>query len=91
MLEEISELIGLQVYSPDGIFLGNVDNLVMDLDREVIDGLYISESNPLLVEDSQSINIPYRWVQAVGDVVILRYFPQHISSEGKPPEDEDAE
>jgi hypothetical protein len=30
------------------------------------------------VEDSRSITIPYRWVQNVGDIVLLKHFPEHI-------------
>ncbi len=79
MLEEISELIGLQVYTSDGIFLGNVDNVVLDLDGQKVYGLFIGDTNPLLVEDSVPLNVPYRWIQAVGDIVLLRYFPKRVS------------
>lgn len=79
MLEEISEIMGMQVYTPGGIYLGNVDNLVMDMDNRTINGLFLRETNPLLVEGSISINIPYRWVQSIGDVVILKYFPKRVA------------
>ncbi|MEE9150293.1 MAG: PRC-barrel domain-containing protein [Thermoplasmata archaeon] len=79
MLEEISEIMGMQVYTPAGVYLGNVDNLVMDMDNRKINGLFLSESNPLLVDGSIGINIPYRWVQAIGDIVILKYFPEKVA------------
>jgi sporulation protein YlmC with PRC-barrel domain len=79
MLEEISEIIGMQVYTPLGLYLGNVDNLVMDMDNCLINGIFVGETNPLCVDGSRSINIPYRWVQAIGDVVILKYFPERVS------------
>jgi sporulation protein YlmC with PRC-barrel domain len=79
MLEEISEIMGMQVYTPGGIYLGNVDNLVMDMDNRKINGIFLRETNPLVVEDSISVNIPYRWVQAIGDVVILKYFPKKVN------------
>ena len=79
MLEEISEIMGMQVYTPGGTYLGNVDNLVMDMENRTINGIFIRDTNPLLVEDSRSINLPYRWVQAIGDVVILKYFPNRVS------------
>ncbi|HEY3420239.1 MAG TPA: PRC-barrel domain-containing protein [Methanomassiliicoccales archaeon] len=80
MLEEATELIGLQVYTPNGIFLGNVNNLVIDLENKKVDGLFINETNPLLVEDSKAVNVPYRWIQSVGDVVILKYFPKRVTA-----------
>lgn len=80
MLEEISEIIGMQVYTPEGVYLGNVDNLVMNMEECTINGIFIRDTNPLLVDGSISINIPYRWVQAIGDVVILRYFPNRVTA-----------
>jgi len=80
MLEEISEIMGMQVYTPEGVYLGNVDNLVMDMEECSINGIFIRDTNPLLVDESISINIPYRWIQAIGDVVILRYFPKRVTA-----------
>jgi sporulation protein YlmC with PRC-barrel domain len=80
MLEEASELIGLQVYTPNGLFLGNVNNLVIDIENKKVDGLFISETNPLLVEDSKAVNVPYRWIQSTGDIILLKYFPKRVTA-----------
>ncbi|MFQ6106047.1 MAG: PRC-barrel domain-containing protein [Thermoplasmata archaeon] len=79
MLEEISEVIGLQVYTHNGIYLGNVNNLIVDVENSTVDRLFIGEPNPLLVEGSKSVAVPYRWIQSVGDIVILKYFPKRVS------------
>jgi sporulation protein YlmC with PRC-barrel domain len=79
MLEEVSEMIGLQVYTCSGIFLGNVSNVVVDVSNSRVDGLFITDTNPLLVEDSKSIAVPFRWIQSVGDIVILSYFPKRVT------------
>ena len=79
LLEEISEIIGLQVYTHNGVFLGNVNNLVVDVDNGAVDGIFIGETNPLLVEGSRAVSVPFRWVQSVGDIVVLRYFPKRVS------------
>lgn len=86
MLEEASEFIGLQVYTPKGIFLGNVNNLVIDLDNKCIDGFFINETNPLLVEDSRAVNVPYRWIQSLGDIILLKYFPKRVTAKSEGPE-----
>jgi sporulation protein YlmC with PRC-barrel domain len=83
MLEEISELVGLQVYTHDGIFLGSVNNLVVDIDDSQVEGIFIGDTNPLLVEGSRAVSVPYRWIQSVGDIVILRYFPKRVSLKKK--------
>lgn len=79
MLEEASELIGLQVYTNKGIYLGTVNNLVVDLDDSKVQGLFINETNPLLVESSKAVNVPYRWIGSVGDIVLLKYFPKKVA------------
>ncbi|MHB8351998.1 MAG: PRC-barrel domain-containing protein [Thermoplasmata archaeon] len=79
MLVETTELVGRQVYTPDGRLLGEVENLVVDVDGSKVDGLYVGDPSGLLVEDSKPINIPYRWVAAVNDVVLLRFFPKRVS------------
>jgi sporulation protein YlmC with PRC-barrel domain len=79
MLVEMTEILGRQIYTPDGRLLGEVDNIVVDVDASKIDGLYVDESSPMLVEDSRPTNVPYRWVSAVNDVVLLKYFPKRVS------------
>ena len=72
MLTEISDYIGMEVYTNKGITLGNIDDLIIETDSQKIEGLYISNPNPLLVEHSRAVSVPYRWIQHVGDIVILR-------------------
>ena len=79
MQEEASELIGLQVYTSQGTFLGTVSNLVVEVDENKVQGLFINNTNPLLVEGSKAVNVPFRWISAIGDVVILRYSPKRVA------------
>ncbi|MBX8632434.1 MAG: PRC-barrel domain-containing protein [Thermoplasmata archaeon] len=58
-----------------GMYLGSVTNLVIDVEGAKIDGIFISDTNPLLVEGSQAVNVPYRWIGNVGDIILLKYFP----------------
>ncbi|HEV2165707.1 MAG TPA: PRC-barrel domain-containing protein [Thermoplasmata archaeon] len=84
MLVELTELLGRQVFTPEGRLLGEVGNVVVDVEGSKVDGIYLDEPSPLLVEDSKPINVPYRWVSAVNDVVLLKYFPKRISVKRTP-------
>ncbi len=84
MLVEMTELLGRQVFTPEGRLLGEVGNIVVDVEGTKIDGLFIDEPSALLVEDSKPINIPYRWVASVNDVVLLKYFPKRVSVKRAP-------
>ncbi|MCL4308770.1 MAG: PRC-barrel domain-containing protein [Candidatus Thermoplasmatota archaeon] len=79
MLVEATELLGRQIYTADGRLLGDVDNVVVDVESAKVDGLFLSEASPILVEDPRPVNVPYRWVSAVNDVVLLKYFPRRVS------------
>ncbi len=79
MMTEVTELIGLEVYTDKGYLLGTVEDVVVDTDDQSVYGLYIGKTNPLLVEDGVAVLVPYRWVKAVGDVILLRKFPTFIS------------
>ena len=84
MLTEISDYIGMEVYTNKGITLGNIDDLIVETDSQKIEGLYISNPNPLLVEHSRAVSVPYRWIQHVGDIVILKYFPKFVRTAPTP-------
>lgn len=83
MMTELLEIIGLEVYTDDAIYLGNVDNVVVDVDSRNIHGIYVRNTNPLLVEESRSVLIPFRWIDAVGDMVLLKHFPSYVTLGGK--------
>lgn len=78
MLEEISALQDLEIYTNHGAFVGRVRDIIIDLAKKRIDGLYVDETNEALVESSHSISVPFRWVMSIGDIIILKHFPQRV-------------
>jgi len=88
--EEITSLVGREVYSNNGVFVGEVEDLRLDLDREQVTGLAIGEVNRDLfgarLDGAQGIIVPYRWVRAVGDVVLVNEVIERIHN----PEEEEA-
>jgi sporulation protein YlmC with PRC-barrel domain len=82
MLEKISNIKGLEIYTPGGIFVGVVDEAVIDLSAMGVTGLFVSDANPFLVDENVSISIPIRWIQSIGDVIILSRFPNERITSG---------
>ena|GEM_PF-700241 len=78
VLIEATDLIGRQCYTDTGMYLGNVTNIVIDVEEAKINGIFISEPNPNLVEGGVAVNVPYRWIKNVGDIILLKYFPQGV-------------
>ena len=75
MPQEITSLVGREVYSNNGVFVGEVEDLQLDMNAERVTGLALGEINRELfgarVDGSRGILVPYRWVRAVGDVVLV--------------------
>ncbi len=74
----VTNLINLPVYSDKGIYLGKVKNLRLDVENQVIDALCLDETNKFIIKDQRNIAFPYAWIQAIGDIIILKFFPERI-------------
>ena len=71
----VSQVNGKEVYLPDGRLLGVVHETVLDGRNMRATHLFITNCPEELVEGSVNLTVPWRWVRAIGDVVILRWFP----------------
>ena len=78
MLEEITVLYDLVVYTEFGIYLGEVTNITIDPEKCEIESLILEETNDTIVDEGRAVSIPYRWIGAVGDIIILKHFPQRV-------------
>ncbi len=93
---EITTLVGREVYSKNGVFVGEIEDLRLDLDTESVTGLALHQLNHELFDDeiqsSRGVIVPYRWVQAVGDIVIVNDIVDrllHADEESAEPDAED--
>jgi len=88
--QEITTLVGREVYSNNGVFVGEVEDIRLDLDAEVVNGLALGELNRELFESDDTgrrgVIVPYRWVRAVGDVILINDVVERL----KTGSDEDA-
>lgn len=73
--QQITTLVGREVYSTNGVFVGEVEDIRLDLDERVVTGLALTQLNGELFSaeagSARGVIVPYRWVQAVGDVVLV--------------------
>jgi sporulation protein YlmC with PRC-barrel domain len=84
MHADITSLLGLEVYTNKGVFVGRVDDAVLDSERGAVSGLALGDVNKDLFDlKSRGIIIPYRWVMAVGDIIIMRHQTRNAKAERK--------
>jgi len=73
--QEITTLVGREVYSNNGVFVGEIEDVQLNLDAESVSSLAVGELNDELFTDTvgsgAGVLIPYRWVRAVGDIVLV--------------------
>lgn len=85
MRTQITELFGLRVYTDRAVLVGSVDDIVIDVDQKKIDSLAVGELNPEIreVKGYSGLQIPFRIVKSIGDIVIIRHIPGIIRSPEK--------
>ncbi len=82
-LSEVTTFLKLPVYTRNGIYIGHVKNVFLDIDEKKVSSLLVTNTNPSLVEGSVDVAVPYRWVNAVGDIIILSNFPNKVTTKKK--------
>jgi sporulation protein YlmC with PRC-barrel domain len=96
--QKITTLVGREVYSNEGVFVGEVADVRLDLtDRRAVTGLALTQLNSELfselVAGQKGVILPYRWVRAVGDVILINDVTLHdvieqmTSPNGEEPDD----
>lgn len=84
MQAEVSTLFGLNVYTDKGVYIGKVTDVQLDVNERKVAGLAVTRLNPDMFDNtSKGVVIPYRWVTAVADVVLIR----HVKDQFKKPEE----
>lgn len=84
MNAEITSLLGLEVYTQKGVFVGRVDDVVLNPEQGAVSGLALGDVNKdLFDQKSKGVIIPYRWVTAIGDIVIMRHLTRNAKAERK--------
>jgi sporulation protein YlmC with PRC-barrel domain len=85
--QEITSLVGREVYSNNGVFVGQVEDIRLDLDSQTVTGLALAELNQELFRDraagARGVIIPYRWVRAVGDVILVNEVVEQVKDDGE--------
>ena len=80
---QITDLIGLKIYTETGVYVGEVDDVVLNIDAKRIEALATSKLNPDIfdIEGKKGIKLPFRLIKSISDVVVLRYIPNMFTKE----------
>jgi len=81
--DEITSFLKLPVYTREGVYVGHVRNIFLDMDEKRVSSILVTNTNPVLVDGNVDVAVPYRWVNAIGDIIILSYFPPRVAAPKK--------
>ncbi|USZ72798.1 PRC-barrel domain-containing protein [Natronosalvus halobius] len=88
--QEITSLVGREVYSNNGVFVGEVEDLRLNVGGEAVTGLALGGLNYELFGDevntARGVILPYRWVRSVGDIILVTDVVERVK---EPDEEED--
>jgi len=77
---ELSSLYGMDLYTDKGVFVGKIEDVSIDIREKRISGIVVRNVNPQLFDigDKKGVIIPYRWVTAVGDIVLIKHVRRRV-------------
>jgi sporulation protein YlmC with PRC-barrel domain len=80
---QLSSLYGQDLYTDRGIYVGKVEDVTVDIKEKRISGLAVKNVSPnaFNVGRKKGVIIPYRWVTAIGDIVIIKHVKRQLSEE----------
>lgn len=81
MVTDVASLFDLTVYTDKGYYIGKVYDVEIDASERRISTLVVENYNKDIINEETGFNvaesskakIPYRWVTAAADVVIIRH------------------
>lgn len=90
--QEVTSLVGREVYSNNGVFVGEVEDLQLNISEETIEGLALGNLNEELFREEararKGVIVPYRWVRSVGDVILINDVVERVRDPDDEEEDE---
>ena len=81
MVTDVASLFDLTVYTDKGYYIGKVYDVEIDASERRIHTLVVENYNKDIINEDTGFNvaesskakIPYRWVTAAADIVIIRH------------------
>lgn len=88
---QLSSLYGQDLYTDRGIYVGKIEDVSVDIKEKRVSGLAVKNVNPnaFTVGRKKGVIIPYRWVTAIGDIVLIKHVRKRGMEREREGEEED--
>jgi sporulation protein YlmC with PRC-barrel domain len=83
MRNQITEMFELKVYTEKSVFVGEVEDVLIDVESKKMESLVVGKLNQQLVDikNYKGLKIPFRIIRSIGDIVLIRHLPGAFRSE----------
>ncbi|AEH06072.1 PRC-barrel domain-containing protein [Methanothermococcus okinawensis] len=77
MAIKISEILGKEVYTTKGLYVGKTYDAMVDIEKSSVSGIVISDASKGCLKDNVSdptkkIVLPYRIVESIGNIILIK-------------------
>jgi sporulation protein YlmC with PRC-barrel domain len=78
------------LYTDRGIYVGKIEDVSVDIKEKRVSGLAVKSVNPNAfdVGKKKGVIIPYRWVTAIGDIVLIKHVRTRVAERESEEEEE---
>ncbi len=83
MKNQITEMFDLKVYTEKSVFVGEVEDILIDVESKKMESIVVGKLNQQLVDikNYKGLKIPFRIIRSIGDIVLIRHLPGAFRAE----------
>jgi sporulation protein YlmC with PRC-barrel domain len=65
------------VYTEKSVFVGEVEDILIDVESKKMESIVVGKLNPQLVDikNYKGLKIPFRIIRSIGDIILIRHLP----------------
>jgi sporulation protein YlmC with PRC-barrel domain len=81
MRNQITDMFELKVYTEKSVHVGEVEDVLIDVESKKMESVVIGKLNQQLVDikNYKGLKIPFRIIRSIGDIIIIRHLPGAFS------------
>jgi sporulation protein YlmC with PRC-barrel domain len=81
MRNQITDMFELKVYTEKSVFVGEVEDVLIDVESKKMESVVVGKLNQQLVDikNYKGLKIPFRIIRSIGDIIIIRDLPGAFS------------
>ena len=83
MRNQITELFELKVYTEKSVLVGEVEDVLIDIESKKMESVVVGKLNQQLVDikNFKGLKVPFRIVRSIGDIILIRHLPGAFRAE----------